>query len=199
MGRPKKQVTEENLIFVVEHLVYRMNAGDRVRGLFDTEHRKKRKSLGWHRIHPKSVLYRIAADAFDLGNPVYPSVEQWQEWHLRLERVLEQINAWVSMTTDKDQKKIWAALRQHRYRTGDQPPALHEPEGLLLNNLREYRKFLGKAMPNGAHCDPECPFLLPDPDTRNVAGRCRMLNRELEWHDFFLQECALCLKVAGSD
>ena len=149
MGRPKKQVDVENLIFVVEHLVYRMNAGNRVCGLLDTEHRKKRKSLGWHRMHPKSVLYRIAADAIDLRNPGYPSVKQWQEWHLRLERVLEQINAWVSMTTDDDQKKIWAALRQHRYRTGDQPPALYEPESLLLDNLREYRKFLGKPMPNG--------------------------------------------------
>lgn len=44
-------------------------------------------------------------------------------------------------------------------------------------------------MPDGWHCDPECPYLKPDSDPTNVFGKCSLSGNSLDWHDWYIAEC----------
>ena len=44
-------------------------------------------------------------------------------------------------------------------------------------------------MPDGYHCDPECPHLRPDADTTNVFGKCALSGKDLDWHDWYVADC----------
>lgn len=104
MGRPQKKVTVEEVGFVCEWMVGRVNRADWRLGIWQKDKRKMDNGKS-----PKEEAYRLAAIAVMLQRP--NDFKGDLHWLKTLERLLVRVNAWVDQLKPADRGRMWTAWR----------------------------------------------------------------------------------------
>ena len=107
MSRPAKKISVETVAWVAEYLVSRVNRADWKLKLSRFTGDDKRNSGNGK---PKSIVYRIAAQAVDLQD--FPGFGQDQLWLDSLSCLIEDVNTWIDEHLDsKERTRLWTAHR----------------------------------------------------------------------------------------
>lgn len=107
MGRLAKRVSYDELPYVAEYLVSRVNRAKWQLSLHPTF-----KDGHQEKTDPGADIYRLAARVIDLGLSSPISSSERQDWLNEMQCVLDQVNAWIDKYFDSDnRKRLRNALR----------------------------------------------------------------------------------------
>ena len=130
MARPAKKVSVQEVAWVAEYLVSRVNRASYKLKLYSEEKRNLRNG------NPKAEVYRLAAQAIDLQR--LPTFGQEQLWLEALEQLLKGVNAWIDdYLPPEDRTRLWTAHRVAQARGIDRGELIFENYQMFMSDKQK--------------------------------------------------------------